>query len=572
MGLYERSPPIPEYEYLMCVATSVSLGLFIFVSSLSNLPLVQDMRTPCHLVIGIFGSSVQEMRTPSTTSSGLPGNFVPAYAVASVLRYAIRREVGWASSIDHTSIDDAIDAESRKPSRWDRLVQRVFRESTILPAPLHGLAVDSIRAKTAPILFMSRIVRWYCALLRARGVAWPEGLPEARRRQLAAIAPEDVRLPSFRKPLELLEFALGELDLLDLVRAAPDGSPGTLVLCTAFVDRFELKDLVGDGYGATLRLSWRVGGGFRVDRLDFGGRRYPRAEIPAEAAWRALWGIYSYVSVGTHLYYTHGVCGAGLTALSRRTLERAHPLRRLLLPTELGTTNGLARAVPALLSDASVAGSMFATSFPWTVGGLRSVVRSYEPWNPLDASDPRSQLMQTELDAPVVGDLGRWWRHVLHFVSRAVDVLYDCSDDELERDAAAVRWLDGASWLLGTPSSPACSKRAHLATVVSLAFFIQVRHNFGSNACITHVARWSYILRPGPVPVAEPVFQVLVLIGVTAAWVPMVGRGFESLSTHAGVRRVMEDFYASLASDGPFAQSLRHAMAKPEELECSTGL
>ena len=513
------------------------------------------------------------MRTPSAASSpGLPWHLVPKYAIALVGRYAIRREVAASSSIDHTTIDDAIDAQSRQPSRWDRLVQWMFRESTILPAPLHDLAIDSFQVETVPFSVLVRITRWYCALTRALGVAWPDGLPEARRRQLATIVPDDVQLPGFREPLELLEFALGELDLLDLVRPAPDGSPGTLVLCTAFVDRFELKNLVGDRYGVTLRLSWRAGGGFRVDRLDFGGRRYPRAEIPAEAAWRALRGILSYVTVATHLYYTHGVCGAGLTALSRRTLERAHPLRRLLLPTELGTTNSLARGVSALLTDASVAGSVLAVSFPWTVGGLRSVLRSYEAWNPLDASDPRSQLMQTELDAPVVGDLGRWWRHILHFVSRAVDVLYDCSDDELERDAAAVRWLDGASRLLGTPSPPACSKRAQLATVVSLAFFIQVRHNFSSNARISHVARWSDILRPGPVPVAEPLFRALVSIGITASWPSMVGRGFESLSTHAGVRRVMEDFYASLAPDGAFAQSLLHAMAKPEEIECSTGL
>jgi hypothetical protein len=34
----------------------------------------------------------------------------------------------------------------------------------------------------------------------------------------------------------------------------------------------------------------------------------------------------------------------------------------------------------------------------------------------------------------------------------------------------------------------------------------------------------------------------------------------------------MEDFYASLPPDGAFAKSLLHAMAKPEEIECSTGV
>ena len=192
------------------------------------------------------------MRTPSAASSpGLPWHLVPKYAIALVGRYAIRREVAASSSIDHTTIDDAIDAQSRQPSRWDRLVQWMFRESTILPAPLHDLAIDSFRVENVPFSVLVRITRWYCALTRALGVAWPDGLPEARRRQLATILPEDVQLPSFREPLELLEFALGELDLLDLVRPAPDGSPGTLVLCTAFVDRFELKNLVGDRYGIT---------------------------------------------------------------------------------------------------------------------------------------------------------------------------------------------------------------------------------------------------------------------------------------------------------------------------------
>ncbi len=112
-------------------------------------------------------------------------------------------------------------------------------------------------------------------------------------------------LPTFMTPLELLEYALRNVYVLDILR---------------------------------------------------------RDDIPPAVASRALWGILGYNTVATHLYHLHGQCSALLARVSERLLNRMHPLHCMLLPTELGTTDVLVRGVPSLLT---VRG-MFVQCFPWT--------------------------------------------------------------------------------------------------------------------------------------------------------------------------------------------------------------
>ena len=108
-----------------------------------------------------------------------------------------------------------IDAESRKPSRWDRLVQRMFRESTILQAPLHGLAVDSIRAKTLPFLSS-----------RAYVVTSGSGALEYARavHQYASDSRDEEWVRANLAP-DAVVYCASEADVVATVRAATSTSP-----------------------------------------------------------------------------------------------------------------------------------------------------------------------------------------------------------------------------------------------------------------------------------------------------------------------------------------------------------
>ncbi len=144
-------------------------------------------------------------------------------------------------------------------------------------------------------------------------------------------------MPTFTTPLELLEYALCNMDILDLLR--PSDDPTRLVLCTMFVDRVPRKNTV-DTHGVTLTLVRTTDTTVRIEELEHGGRSYSRDTIPPAIASRALWGIVSYITTATHLFMLHGQCGALLADISERRLDRTHPLRCILLPTELGTPEG----------------------------------------------------------------------------------------------------------------------------------------------------------------------------------------------------------------------------------------
>ena len=112
----------------------------------------------------------------------------------------------------------------------------------------------------------------------------------------------------------------------------------------------------------------------RIEQLDHAGQTYSCDDIPPTVASRALLGILSYITVATHLYHLHGQCGALLANVSERLLDRTHPLRCMLLPTELGTTDGLVRAIPSLLT----ARGMFSVDLRRLAGTLARL-RAVEP-------------------------------------------------------------------------------------------------------------------------------------------------------------------------------------------------
>ena len=481
---------------------------------------------------------------------------VPLYQYPCHWILAIMKAMTPAPNLDYRSIQHA--SMYHPPSTWDKMVRWWFREhSAILPTSVRYDPSDGIRARHFWPLLAGRVIRAYHGMLDM--TQWPDNEPDVRRGQLDAFIRENPALPTFTTPLALLEYALCNIDILDLLRHIAN-DPTRLVLCTMCVDHVQRKN--SDRHGVTLTVLAET---MRIEQLEHDGRCYSRDEIPPDIASRALWGLLSYVTGVTHLFMIHGKYAAMLTAISERVLDHSHPLRRILLPTELGATDVLISAIPPLLSSYG----MPVQCFPWTVRGLRVLLRDYVAWNPLDTKSVRSQVLLSENSTvPVVGDLGRWWRYIHQHMAQVVDVLYE-TDASVRQDTQATQWLHETTDLVGVTD---VGERASLVTVLSLVFFTQIRHHFLSNPVFEHILRWYYVLQPGPTSVGQALFSMIVYSVTSRQWVPLVGRQFEALNQHAGVRVIMTAFYEGLEPMRAFARSMYHPLALPSEMGCSTGM
>ena len=154
-------------------------------------------------------------------------------------------------------------------------------------------------------------------------------------------------------------------------------------------------------------------------------------------------------------------------------------------------------------------------------------------------------------------------------MQRVVHVLYE-TDDMFSRDIQAVQWLREASSLLGVGVN--ATDRERVITVLSMVFFTQIRHNFLSNPIFSHIVRWYYVMHPGTASVGQALRITMASSVTSLKWVPLLDRKFEAMIEHTAVRRVMEDFYAGLEPTEAFSHSIRHPLALPSEIECSTGV
>ena len=129
-------------------------------------------------------------------------------------------------------------------------------------------------------------------------------------------------------------------------------------------------------------------------------------------ALRALWGIISYITTATWSVWC--VVGRHLRAPAGSHVPAA------MYFTTNRTNEVSTRAVSAFLT----AQGMPAQCFPWTVGGLCALLIDCKNWNPLDIDSVRSQLLRSDHEFSVVGDLGRWWWYIQQHMREAVEVLY----------------------------------------------------------------------------------------------------------------------------------------------------
>jgi hypothetical protein len=89
----------------------------------------------------------------------------------------------------------------------------------------------------------------------------------------------------------------------------------------------------------------------------------------------SLWGeFFRYVDCMQHAVLTHALLGAGVSVSSRTNLPHTTPLRRALAPTELGTLNGVGRALQLLLGEKR---GVFPLASFHTYPALKRMVRDF---------------------------------------------------------------------------------------------------------------------------------------------------------------------------------------------------
>jgi hypothetical protein len=445
--------------------------------------------------------------------------------------------------MDARTLLEALEQQHAPPALLDQLTQYLLRESHLLE-DFDPNIIKWMRFELLPPLVISRILANYSSWID--DICWPSDTPELRRASLARFEPEDVSLPVPSSMHDVLRLAINNIDFLDYTYPINGGG-------------FELRaqDLV-----TRVHVDHSTGM-FVVDEVVDKGVVYKAGHVPPHVAGRAVWGLVAETTTATHAYYYHYRAGAARASLSHRLLPLSHPLRQVLAPTELGTNAVMARAVPSLLGKKG----FLRQCFPYD---LDTMIHSYVPWDPLDPTDRRTQLLSRPGPGHMLGDYGRWWKYILDHMRDVTWAIYPTEAD-LGKDAAAVAWTREAAVLVyGSVSPPATRER--VATLLTSCFFAQVRHNFLSSHWLNHIARWYYILRPGPTSIAQATRFLLTGLATGVRWVPMVGRGFWQVVGHEGARSTLAAFYAGLGSTGNFARSTRHPLALPSAMEASAGV
>ena len=308
----------------------------------------------------------------------------------------------------------------------------------------------------------------------------------------------------------LLEFTINHMDILDALH-------GPTEIQTTFLDVYDRKDPTTP-IGATIHLV-----GLQVDRVLCAGQTYRREELPDHVAHGLVCGLVLYVQACSHIYDAHYRLGFRLAQRSHALLPVAHPIRQVLLPTEVGVVNAFSRQASTLINQP---GGWFMEAFPLTWKGLHQMVADHRP---IDC-------------AALTGDYGRWWEYIHSYMTRVTQAVYP-NEAALHADHPILAWMD----------APAPTV-AGLATLLSEAFFVQVRHTRLSNPAVEHIFRYMHILDPAPVRIATAAQTVAVGRATSEIGGVPLSRDFSGVVDHRAARNILHEFYTGLG--GPFARTI----------------
>jgi hypothetical protein len=466
---------------------------------------------------------------------------IPLLMGATVGALEAQSELG--DSINAINIREHITNQNRPPSLLDRLLRwLVGGKPHLLDQEPYDAWQGMYAVTDTAFVMVAAVAKKYTSWLGSR--SWAAGDLDTRTKHLNVWTPADASLPVFRSNVDLLEYAINNIDPLDILHATARSD--VFEVRTAFLDDCQRKD-PATHVGATVALEARSSTSLVITSMTYDGNEYgKRDKIPEHAAHAVLLGMMAYMTVASHAFHSHYQSSARVAALSQSMLPMSHPVRQILMPTELGTTSVIARAVHTLLGE----DGNFVRCFPFTYKGLRAMLRDYT-----------DRPVPTDFKFPghrVAADYSVWWTHIAKNMSDVVNALYPPTT---LLDPVVKAWLTAVDGH-GRPTDD----RAALIRALASVFMIQVRHNFLSNHIVSHIFRYTYILDPTEVLVAPARAALAMNQATKLRWVPIT-RDFSPNIDHSEARAVMRAFYQGL-KDIPVS----HALSKPHEIEASTGM
>ena len=200
-------------------------------------------------------------------------------------------------------------------------------------------------------------------------------------------------------------------------------------------------------------------------------------KIPPLPAWWFLYGMVAYVTMVSHAIGTH-LHSAETVRAAREELAPSHPVRRILLPTEIDVMHAADRARYLLMTyDGPVQ-----LAFPFTFDGLQTLVQEC-PRQRTKTELLRALLLldPDECTVPYVRGLARWAHYFDGDVRKAMRGLP--ADVHVRRFLERV---DPGTWY----------SHDALVEVVVYAYLRLVRHNSWSSADVVTVISDFVLLAP----------------------------------------------------------------------------
>lgn len=300
---------------------------------------------------------------------------------------------------------------------------------------------------------------------------------------------------------------------------------------------------------------------------------YQRGDTSEEArtALRALYGSYSFIrTVLTHAIGIHWKSSAEFILKLRDIFPESHPLRQVLMPTELGALNGLARAAKTLLSR----DAFFHEFGPLTYEGLNELIRDY-----IAEADPclekmeliqeaglteykEWRLSEEEVTALPFASLHAWLVHIHKYATEYVDTYLRLYPDDIYLQ----RW---------EAANPKLAGREALIKVIGAMYLLQIIHSSVANSSFFYIfSSYSYILRTGVTGlnshsrISTHFMQMIVDASTSEEWFH-IELDVSSLITEPSCREVWHRFYLGMKE---LALDSRLPIYQPSIVPGSTGL
>lgn len=274
--------------------------------------------------------------------------------------------------------------------------------------------------------------------------------------------PESQNIPRSYN-IHAINWLATNVDLLDLVEVKDD----VYIIDLMFMNTYQRNCSYQDTIGTYSRFRC-TNNGFELIDIFHDGNTTDQPTPRTVEAFRA--GLVTFSTVCSHFADVHYRTAANITHCSDTYLPLEHPLRRILLPTELGTRNVIGRSLTTLISPDGA----LVTDTPLTYIGLQHMVDDYLKLYSLPtqlnrwAGSKFAQHLDYDSSTQPWKDLVTWHRVIRTFAEKVVA--------NIDMDTPIHEWV---SAIFGKPT---VASKELVAQIITYSYFVQVRHSLMSNA------------------------------------------------------------------------------------------